>query len=879
MKIVKKHGINLLGKYIVFVERNKIAVMAVFLILSVFCAIYTANNLGINTDTKDMLSPELSWRQLDDDYEKNFPQYTSTIIVVIESETPDQAADASKLLYQRLLIESSLFKSVYYPKYLPNFRESGLLYLDMDELQDLVDNLSKIQPFLYNLTDDPTLRGLFSMLSDAIDAIEDGDNIDLDPILGELDKAIGARIQSNSYQVSWQKLMGENELEKIVYREFIILQPILDYSNLLPATPIIQFLQEINGELNLDYVGANIRLTGSVVLAHEEMLSVARGVEIAIVLSLIIVSLFLTLGLRSARLVFFTLITLTIGLIFTAAFATSTVGDLNLISVAFAVLYIGLGVDFAIHYCLRYRELMIAGATNNNAIEESSLNVGSSLFLCAITTAIAFFAFIPTNYDGVAELGWISGFGMFISLIVTLTVLPSLLSLFPLNPRKLHDRSIGIAIPRQISTFPLTHAKSVKAVSLIVVVLLISQMMNLRFDYNTLNLQDPNNDSVKTFKDLLADSDTSPWTGIVVADNRDNALITKNNLESLSVVDNIIWLDEFIPKKQDEKLAIIDELNLLLLGGISLSNNNPPISSEQQHQALVTFYNKLTNSPVVKEGSILHTLKESIKQYLERISTLPDEDRADSLTKLTNSILTSLPGRIESLNASLYPSMINKESLPIDLTERWQSADGKYLMEIYPVENLQDNAAMRHFVEQTREADPRIIGSPVINLMASDAVIEAFKQAFLYSFSAITVLLLIFLPHKRDAIYILGPLLAAAICTAGVSVLFDIPLNFANIIALPLLLGMGVDSGIHMVHRFRTALPEHNNVLATSSARAVMVSAFTTMGSIGNLIFSPHRGMASMGELLTIGIGVTLFSMLVLLPSILSDQTQTADVD
>jgi len=879
MKTVKKHGINLLEKYIVFVERNKIIVLTAFLLMSVFCVIYTANNLGINTDTKDMLSPELSWRQLDDDYEKNFPQYTSTIIVVVESETPDQAADASKLLYQHLLKEPSHFKSVYYPKYLSNFRESGLLYLEMDELQDLVDNLSKIQPFLYNLTEDPSLRGLFSMLSDAIDAIEDGDNIELDPILSELDKAIGARFQSNSYQVSWQKLMGEIKQEKSVYREFIILQPILDYSNLLPATSTIQFLQKIPDELGLDNVGANMRLTGSVVLAHEEMLSVARGVEIAIVLSLIIVSLFLTLGLRSARLVIFTLITLIVGLVITAAFATLTVGDLNLISVAFAVLYIGLGVDFAIHYCLRYRELMIYGSTNEHAIEKSSLNVGSSLFLCAITTAIAFFAFIPTNYDGVAELGWISGFGMFISLIVTLTVLPSLLSLFPLNAQKLHDRSIVTAIPRRISTFPITYARSIKIVSLIVVILLISLMTKVRFDYNTLNLQDPDNDSVKTYKDLLADSDTSPWTGIVVAYNHDDALNTAKNLYALPVVDNIVWLDDFIPKDQDEKLAIIDELNLLLLGGINLSNSNSPISSAQQHQALVTFHNKLISSPVVVKGSILFMLKETIEQYLDHISTLPDEDRADSLTKLTNSILASLPGRLESLNASLYPSIIDKETLPIELTERWQSPDGRYLMEIYPVENLQNNAAMRRFVDQTRNTEPRVIGSPIINLMASDAVMEAFAQAFLYSFCAITILLLLFLPYKRDAIYILGPLLAAAICTAGVSVLFNIPLNFANIIALPLLLGMGVDSGIHMLHRFRTDLPEHKNVLATSSARAVIVSAFTTMGSIGNLIFSPHRGMASMGELLTIGIGITLFSMLVLLPSILSGQIQTADSD
>ena len=209
----------------------------------------------------------------------------------------------------------------------------------------------------------------------------------------------------------------------------------------------------------------------------------------------------------------------------------------------------------------------------------------------------------------------------------------------------------------------------------------------------------------------------------------------------------------------------------------------------------------------------------------------------------------------------------------MELTDRWYNRSGeRYLIEIYPSENIQDNDAMRRFVEQLQAADSRVVGSPVVNIEASDAVIKAFKQAFSYALLVITVFLLILLGHKRDSIYIVASLLTAAILTGGLSVLLDIPLNFANVIALPLILGIGVDSGIHILHRFRTAMPRDRSLLGTSSARAVVVSSMTTMGSIGNLAFSPQLGTASMGKLLTIGVAMTLICMLFVLPSLLASQ-------
>ncbi len=251
------------------------------------------------------------------------------------------------------------------------------------------------------------------------------------------------------------------------------------------------------------------------------------------------------------------------------------------------------------------------------------------------------------------------------------------------------------------------------------------------------------------------------------------------------------------------------------------------------------------------------------------------EARTESLAGLSRNMLSSLPGRLDALNDSLYADYVSLDSLDNDLKDRWLSPDNRYLLSIYPFENLNDNSAMRRFVEDLSAMDDRLIGPPVVNIRAGDAVVHAFIQALGFAVCAITLLLFILLPRRRDTFLVLSMLLFAVIVTGGMSVVLGIPLNFANIIALPLLLGIGVDSAIHILHRYRTALHGHTNILATSSARAVVVSALTTMFSIGNLAFSPHSGTASMGMLLALGIGMTLVATLLVLPGLLGRPQHT----
>ena len=917
----KQFSSTLLLEWVSFVRRASVMVLVAVFALAFFAMRYTVDNLSMNTDTEHMLSEELVWRKLDQEYERLFPQYDNNILIVVEAATPDQAGDAAALFYERLQPEQALFEFVYYPNALALFRESGLLYLDTEELQDLSDNLAEVQPFLARLARDPSLRGLLEVLADALDARADGEQVEIDPVLTRINAAIEALQDGKPYRLSWQELMAGDKpdeaglpgasAEKSAYREFILMQPKLDYGGFFPATPAIDKIHQVYEELDIaSSPGAQIRLTGATVLAHEEMLSVMKGTQTAAVLALAVVTLILLVGLGSAKLALVTVISLVTGLLFTAAFATLTVGELNLISVAFAVLYIGLGVDFAIHYCLRYREHLSGGEERRRALEKTSVNVGGSLFLCAVSTAIGFFAFIPTDYTGVAELGWISGFGMFISFVVTLTVIPALLSLLPIKPGA--DRPAGGW--RLVELHPGKLLGGAAFLALASALLLAG----IRFDHNPLNLHDQDGAALTTFRQLLAENDLTPWTAIMIADDAAEAGRYRERFARSDLVDKVVSVADFIPGDQDEKLDIIDEMSLLL-GDLSVA---PQPDAETQNDgarlaALRAFQQKLqedgTYDPVtatLRENLAVLLAEQDMLQWGEMDSRLRgnggdsgdggnsgdggdsgdsgdsgdggnsgDGDNSrngpDKLAQLEHALLASLPGRLDALNASLNADYISLDNLPAQLKRLWLSADGRRRIEIYPNQDMQDDTALREFVRAIQSVSPEVTGAPVMNLEASDAVATAFKQAFLYAFIAITLMLYILLARKKDVFLVLIPLLMAAVITGGISVLAGLPLNFANVIALPLLLGIGVDSGIHIIHRFRTDLPDGKNILATSSARAVVVSSLTTMGGVGNLALSPHAGTASMGMLLTLGIGVTLACMLLVLPALLTVVTKS----
>jgi hopanoid biosynthesis associated RND transporter like protein HpnN len=581
----------------------------------------------------------------------------------------------------------------------------------------------------------------------------------------------------------------------------------------------------------------------------------------------------LFIGLGSPRLVLAALVTLLMGLIWTSGFATVAVGRLNLISVAFAVLYIGLSVDYAVHFCLRYRELIQMGRTQMMALRQAGQDIGSALFTCAISTAIGFYAFLPTAFIGVSELGLIAGSGMFISLFANLTVLPALITLLPISPKAGRSDKTELRWNAAIVGLPFYYARIILIGALLLGLAGLVLLPQVRFDYNPLNLRDPATESVSTYADLFEQSRTSPWSITLIAPDEAAAGEYKFRLKGVDEVKMSITLHDFIPPLQEDKLAIIEEIRLILGPHLLECNSNSRPDEAQQLTALHDLLAELDRFLSTRQKSpLLKASAERLYRNLRRFEVaLEAVDRpAEMLSRLETSLIGSLPASLSGLQRSLAARPVSMAGLPEDLVTRWATPDGRYRIEVMPRENVNDNEALDRFVAAVRKVAPEATGTAVISLEAGKAIVKAFQQALFSATIAIAILLIVLLQPKSDVFLVLSPLLLAGVLTGATMVTLNIPFNFANVIALPLLLGVGVDSGIHMVRRHRTAPPVTGNLLQTSTARGVLFSGLTTFCSFGNLAFSSHRGLASMGLLLTVGMGFTLLCTLVVLPALLS---------
>jgi len=839
-------------------------VVLLFLIASGFTLRYTMDNLKFDTNTADMISTELPFQQNRIKLEKAFPQDVSTIILLVEGKTPEETSEAVKLIGEKLRQNSTDIKSVHIPDEGEFFARNGLLYLDLDELEDLSAQLANAQPFIGRISEDNTLGGLLDILGEALKASEEGFEIELNPLLEKIREAVVATSEGKPYRLSWQQLMLTRDEGLGVTKRFITISPVLNFDELLPAEKTIGAIDKVLTEvLQGDLADVRVRKTGEVVLEHEEMLTVGTGVSIASIASLILVSATLWIAYRSLKLMFATFVALTMGLIFSLGFATVAIGQLNLISIGFAVLFIGMGDAYSSHFCLRYRELVLRGLSQREALRDTLTSTGSSLVLCAFTAATGLYAFIPTNYSGVAELGIIAGTSMFIALATTFTILPALLKIMPLKPRRSSKEKKGSSF--LVSNWPIRYARPIRVTTILLGLIAVGLLCDITVDFNPINLRDPNTESVKTFKYLLQFEDTSPMTLASLARSEAEVKAKKAQFEALPTVDKAVSILDFIPENQDEKLAIISDLSLIM--GPQLDSFPPPSRENVDPGTIEKFHQVLQERAAAGENGVIKALDEALIQLRARLETADEGTRQAILAKLQDSILGPLPATIANLRESLQARPISMETLPDDLKSRWISTDGLYRVQIFPNKDLNDLENLREFILEVQKVDKNVTDVPVAYLESMNEAINAFQQAFGIAFVATTVLLLLILRNLKDTLLVLLPLLLASLFTAASTVLFDIPFNFANIIALPLLFGLGVDNGIHMVHRLHYLHSSGENLLSTSEAQGIFYGSLTTVFSFGSLSFTTHQGTASMGMILTIGLLLTLICALVVLPA------------
>ncbi|MGY6277522.1 MMPL family transporter [Methylomonas sp. MgM2] len=841
-------------------------ILLLFALISGFSLNYTMHHLGMNTNTSDLLSQDLPFLKIRAKLEKAFPKDAGAVIVVVESPTPEQTAMAAEYVEKRLQKEKRFFESSYIPVDNAFFRREGFLYLSLPELEDLSTKLIDAQPFIGYLSEHYNFAGLMEIIGLALEGKEHDLTMPMDPLLNAIDQSVVSTKAGRNHYLSWQQLLTDTSLGEDQTRRLIIAKVHVDFKQLMPASGSMAYLRGLAGETAKRFPGVELSFTGDVALEHEELETVNKDMVVSSIASLVLVCTALWIGLRSFRLLLVTFIALVVGLVLTAGFAALTIGHLNLISVAFAVLYIGLGVDFATHLCLRYQECRGEGMDSEQAISNSMSTVGRSLFLCALTTAIGFLAFIPTDFVGVSELGIISGAGIFIGLITSLSLLPALLKLLPI---KSWPADGGANFPAWVYAFPFRHAKGILIGAVVAAILASLSLTRVRFDSNPINLRDQTTQSVIAFKKLLKTKNDSPFATSALTDSLGHADELAAKFAKLPSVHEALTLSNFVPENQDAKLDIIDNLNLIMPVQLNRFETAPgPSDVRAALIKLSGILQKILDQPTTPATrEVLAKLHQDITDFVEFADTRSDP--AGQYAKLENSILGLLPHTMLMLRDGLRAGEIGIDDIPEEVRSHWVSKDGLYRVLVFPKQDLNDPENLKNFVSQILATDQNVFGLPIGEVTTGQAVVRAFVQAFTSAFVMIFLLLLVLTRSFKETLLVVTPLLLAALLTAAVNVWLENPFNFANIIVLPLLLGMGVDSGIHIVHRLHHQA-DHTQLLQSSSARGVFYSALTTLCSFSSLAFNTHAGTASMGLLLAIGISLMIVCSLLVLPAMLA---------
>jgi hopanoid biosynthesis associated RND transporter like protein HpnN len=847
--------------------RHAWVVIAAFFVAAIVAGVYVSRHIAINTDSSKLLSSSLPWRQQEERLNQLFPQRTDLITAVIDATTPEAADEAADALAKALIDQKDVVRTVTRPDGGEFFARNGILFLGVDDVRRNMDELIKAEPFLGTLALDPTLRGILGAISQSLEGVRLKKTTleDIEPAVSAIADALEGVEQGRRPAFSWRRLISGRAPERSDLRRFVNIQAVLNYGDLQPGGEATKAVRATIAKLGLTPGrGVTVRLTGSVPLSDEEFSTIADGAAFNGVVTIVVVLLILWLALRRVRIVLAVLINLAVGLSFTAAVGLAMVRALNLISVAFAVLFIGLGVDFGIQFSVRYRAERFADRDLLEALEHTGLGVARPLLLAAASIAAAFYSFLPTAYVGLSELGLIAGTGMIIAFLTTVTLLPALLSV--LKPAG-EAAAVGWAWLAPLDRFLDKQRYWVVGLTLAAVVLGLPLLRGLSFDFNPLNLRSKQAESVSTLLDLMRDPDTSPNTIDVLEPNVASASAMAEKLSKVPEVAKVRTLESFVPKDQDEKLAIIDDANFFFANTLNPDPIDPAPTPAQTLEAI----NKTAADLATTAGSLDTPAAESARRLASALSALAKAAPA-TREEAERVLVTPLMTTLRQVRDLLSAEHVTVDTLPPALKSAWVAPDGEVRIEARPSGDGNDNSVLHRFVDAVRKVAPEASGAPIFIVEAAATIVKAFFQAAVWSLLSIALILLIALRRWQDVALTLVPLLVAVIVTLEICVAIGLKLNFANIIALPLLLGVGVAFKIYYVMAWRAG--EHN-FLQSSLTRAVFFSACTTATAFGSLWFSHHPGTSSMGKLMALSLVTTLSAAVLFQPALLATQSKS----
>ncbi len=836
-------------------------------ILAGSCSVYAVRHFAVNTDNKALFPPELPWAQRAFDYMRAFPQ--PDVIAVIDAPTPEGAEEATGELATALARRKDLIRNLREPQDGAFFQRNGLLYLPTGEVARLTGGLAKAAPLLATLSADPSLRGALDALSDALAGVQ-AKYLPLDALTRPLDMAADtaqAALAGRPANFSWQVLASGREAQSDQLRRFIEIEPVLDYRAIEPGRNATDVIMRTAQELRLEQkYQARVRLTGLVPINDDGFATLTKNAGLNAAISLGAVALILWLALRSGRIILAVVASLAAGLTVSAAVGLLLVGALNLISVAFFVLFIGIGIDFGIQFSVRYRAERYELGTLRSALRSAARKAGPPLALAALSTAAGFASFVPTDYRGLSELGEIAGAGMVIAFLTSVTLLPALLTV--LKPRG-ERNPMGFAALAPVDRFLARHRIPVLAGTAAAVIAASPLLLFLRFDFNPLHLQDAKAPAVATFLELRR----NPQIGANAVDTMTPTLGAANTLarrlRSLPQVAQASTLDSLVPGDQRQKLQLIGKAAAAITPSLNPAKVEPPPSDPQNIAALTSTAADLARIAGNSAGPGADAARR-LAGLLARLAAANPAMRERAEAAVVEPLRTAL----DQLRQALTPEPITRAAIPADLERQWVTPDGHARVQVLPKGDPDDTSVVRNFVTAVLAVAPDATGPAVLLYEAGNTVVRAFVEAAIFALGAILLLLAITLRRVRDVLLTLLPLLVAAIVTLELSVVLGIRLNFANIIALPLLLGVGVAFKIYYVMAWRSG---KTALVQSTLTRAVVFSALTTATAFGSLWMSSDPGMSSMGELMALALVCTMAAAVLFQPVLMGPPRRQPD--
>ena len=836
-------------------SHHPLKIIIAFVILAAVSGLYVVRHFAINTDVNALISADLPWRQRELDYESAFPQSTQGILAVVDAPTPELAGAAATALAGQLSQHDGLFRSVEELGGGRFFESHALLFLDMPELAATLAQLEGASPSLAILAADPSLRGLIQGFSLSLGAAQMGMFDSMPQTLNQLADTVENVLAGRPTSFSWKEFLQDQPAKPGDRRRLIAIWPKLDFSTLEPGRQATAAIREASERANLasDF-HAQLRLTGPVPIADQEFATLRQGALLNGVITAALVLVILWLALRSFKIVLAVSLTLAAGLTITAAIGLLIVGAFNPISLAFAVLCVGLGADFAIQFSVRYRAERRTCGELRKALALTTLGAGPPLTLAAASAAAGFMSFLPTDYIGMAELGLIAGLGMGIAYLASMLLLPALLQIFS-PPAELQP--LGYVAMAPVDRFLGRHRIGVVVTTILVVLAGLPLLQHLRFDFNPLDLRNLNEEATATYRELSQDPVVNANVMEVLAASPNAAAVGAKKLSMLPQVGQARTIDSFVPDGQIGKIAAIksasDKLDVVV-------NPSQRASSPTDADNIAALKSGAENLSLLADA-VAGPGGDAAKRLsadLDKLATGRSTVRESMQKVLTQPLVMDL----EALRHALRPQGVTRATLPEAIRRSWVSPDGRARVELVPKAEF----SAHEFARAVMKAEPTATGPAIGELEWGATIIHAFVLAGACALVSIAVLLWVALRRVSDVLLTLVPLLVAALVTLEMCALLNFPLNYANIIALPVLLGVGVAFKIYYVLAWRSG---QSDFLQSPLTRAVLFSALMTATAFGSLSFSSHPGTASMGRLLALSLACTLASAALFQPALM----------